>query len=237
MIYNPNMDTEDHFIQIYSQQGTSYHEMIAYEDVDGNLRPALESFTPFAEKSILDMGTGTGRIPLLFPDAEVTGLDLHWDMLLENQRQQSPDPGPLVQSDMRILPFPDQQFDIVTAGWALGHFTGWFGKNWQKQIKTVLDEASRVLQPGGWIIIIETMTTGSHTPKPPSEGLAIYYQWLEEELGFQAQVIQTDFQFDDIEQAIHYMRFFFGDELAEKVRKEGWVRLPEWTGIWAIQFH
>jgi ubiquinone/menaquinone biosynthesis C-methylase UbiE len=229
------MDPKDHFIQIYRHKGTVYHEMIAYEDVDGNLRPALEAFTHFAGKSILDLGTGTGRIPMLFPDADITGLDLHWDMLIENQRQQSPDPGPLVQADMRLLPFPTDSYEIITAGWALGHFTGWFGEDWKAQAQTVLDEASRVGQPGGWIIIIETMTTGSHTPEPPSEGLATYYQWLEEDQEFQPQVIQTDFQFDDLAQAIHYMRFFFGVELAKEVRKQGWVRLPEWTGIWAKQ--
>ncbi len=212
------MDPKDHFIQIYSHQGTAYHEMISYEDVDGNLRPALEGITPFTGK-ILDLGTGTGRIPLLFPEANITGLDLHWDMLKENQRQQMPDPGPLLQGDMRLLPFPSGSFQIVTAGWALGHFTGWFGEDWQAQMRLVLEEAQRVLQPGGWLIILETMTTGSTTPAPPSPGLAEYYRWLEEDLGFDSQVIQTDYLFDDLAQAYRYAQFFFGDELAKKVRK------------------
>ena len=34
---------------------------------------------------MLDLGTGTGRIPLLFPDTAVTGLDLQSAMLLENR--------------------------------------------------------------------------------------------------------------------------------------------------------
>lgn len=227
------MDPKDHFIQIYQKHGPTYHELIAVEDVDGNLRPALESITSFNEKSILDLGTGTGRIPLLFPDTAVTGLDLHRSMLLENQRQQGTPPALLLQGDMRALPFPDASFKIVTAGWALGHFTGWFGEEWEHQARTVLDEMHRVTVPTGHLIILETMTTGSHTPAPPSEGLAVYYEWLENEWGFTRQVIQTDYLFPDLETAIHYTQFFFGDELAEKVRTNNWVRLPEWTGIWS----
>lgn len=109
-------------------------------------------------------------------------------------------------------------------------------KEWQTQMKKVLAEAQRVLQTGGWLMIIETMTTGSHTPAPPKPGLAEYYRWLEEEFGFRSQVIQTDFLFDDLEQAIRYAQFFFGDELGKKVRKENWARLPEWTGIWSKRF-
>lgn len=230
-----SMDPNSRYYPIYSQQGATYHKMISLEDVEGNLRPALESVIPFGGKTILDLGTGTGRIPLLFPDAQVTGLDLHANMLHENQRQQSPDSGPLIQADMRQLPFLNQSFEVVTSGWVLAHFIRWFGEGWQDQINRVLDEVARVLQPSGYLIIIETMTTGSLTPAPPTPGLAEYYRWLEEELGFTSQVIQTDYQFDDLDQAIHYAQFFFGKELAKKVRKQNWVRLPEWTGIWSKQ--
>jgi hypothetical protein len=27
-------------------------------------------------------------------------------------------------------------------------------------------------------------------------------------------------------------RFFFGGEVADKVRKNGWVQVPEWAGVW-----
>ncbi len=230
------MDQNDHFIQIYQQQGTTYHEMISFEDVDGNLRPALESIVPLQSKTILDLGTGTGRIPLLFPDAEVIGLDLHRGMLLENQRQQMPDPGPLLQADMRTLPFPTDSFELITAGWAIGHFTGWFGEDWIRQMTKVLMEIERVLKPGGWGIILETLTTGSHTPAPPTPALAAYYAWLESVLGFSRQVVQTDYLFDNLDQAFHYAQFFFGEELAAQISKEKWVRLPEWTGIWSKQY-
>ena len=106
--------------------------MIGFEDADKNLRPALESITPFRHKQILDLGTGTGRIPLLFPNQKIIGLDLHRDMLRENQRNIS-FTHPLVQADMRSLPFPNEQFEIITAGWAIGHFTGWYPDTWKEK--------------------------------------------------------------------------------------------------------
>lgn len=231
-----SMDANDSFIQIYQTQATSYHEMITFEDVDGNLCQSLESVTSFSGKKILDLGTGTGRIPLLFPDAKVVGLDFHHHMLRENQRQQLPEPGPLLQGDMRALPFSSESFEIITAGWAIGHFTGWFAKNWMNQITTVVMEIERVIKTGGWCFILETLTTGSQIPAPPNPALAAYYGWMESVLGFSRQVVQTDYLFNDLDQAIHYTKFFFGEELAKKVRMEKWVRLPEWTGIWSKQY-
>ena len=39
--------------------------MITAEDVDGNLLATLSSLVSFQGKRVLDLGTGTGRIPLL----------------------------------------------------------------------------------------------------------------------------------------------------------------------------
>lgn len=230
------MDNNDHFIQIYLTRGKNYHEMITYEDADNNLRPALQSITPFFNQRVLDLGTGTGRLPLLFPENEFFGLDLHQNMLLENQANTNEKITRLVQADMRYLPFCDECFDMVTAGWAMGHFTGWFPQNWSKQVDRVLEHAVRVLKPFGWIIILETLTTGSLAPAPPTPALAEYYSRLEQYWGFSHMVVQTDYQFATLEQAEWYAEFFFGKDLAHRVRKYDWVRLPEWTGIWSKQF-
>ena len=82
---------------------------------------------------------------------------------------------------------------------------------------------------------METMTTGSLTPAPPTPALAEYYAWLENEWGFQRQVIATDYQFASVEQAVEYTAFFFGEELARQIRANGWARLPEWTGVWGLE--
>lgn len=226
----------DHFINIYSRQAAAYHQMIAPEDADGNLLPALENVSPLKGKRVLDLGAGTGRLPLLFggQPAQMVCLELHGDMLREHRRQQTQARGQwgLVQGDMRRLPFPSGWAEVVTAGWAMGHFVGWYGAEWQSHMHAALTEMHRLAAPGGAIIIMETLTTGSLTPAPPTEGLARYYDWLEDEWGFTRQEIRTDYQFASVDEAVARTEFFFGPELAAKVRQNGWARLPEWTGVW-----
>lgn len=226
----------DHFIHIYQTQATAYHRFITAEDVDHNLLPALERIAEVRGARMLDLGTGTGRLPLLLNGlaAQIVGLDLHWHMLREHQHQKHSANGNwnLTTGDMRALPFPTASFDVITAGWAIGHFTGWYPETWQPEIRRVLDEMHRVVKPDGALIILETLSTGSLTPTPPSPGLAAYYAWLENEWGFTRQEIQTDYQFASVEEAIALTEFFFGPNLSLAIRKNNWDRLPEWTGVW-----
>jgi ubiquinone/menaquinone biosynthesis C-methylase UbiE len=226
----------DHFINIYKQQAGDYHRLIGPEDVEHNLLPALERVTPLQGKRVLDLGTGTGRLPLLFGQqaGQFVGLDLHAGMLQEHELQRRRHQGlwALVQADMRTLPFPTAWAEVVTAGWAIGHFTNWYAAEWPAQIGRVLREMHRLAAPGGALIILETLTTGSLTPLPPTPDLAKYYAWLENDWGFTRQEIQTDFQFATVDEAVAHTEFFFGPGLAAKIRENGWSRLPEWTGVW-----
>ena len=231
----------EHFKYIYSHQAAAYHRLILPEDVDGHLLPALEQVTTFHNKRILDLGTGTGRLPLLLADraAAIVGLDLHAAMLRENQRQRRQAQGEwsLLRGDMRALPLPTAWAEVVTAGWSIGHTTGWYPEReaWQTQIGRILAEMHRTTAPGGALIIIETLTTGSLEPRPPTPVLADYYAWLEQHWGFTRQEIRTDYQFESVAEAIAHTEFFFGQELTAAIREQGWSRLPEWTGVWAKQ--
>lgn len=136
---------------------------------------------------------------------------------------------------MRALPFPCAWADVVTAGWAIGHLRGWYAEDWRAHIGQILSEMQRVVAPGGMLVIMETLTTGSLTPAPPTEGLAEYYAWLEGEWGFRRRAIRTDYQFASVEEAVATTEFFFGVDLSAKIREQGWARLPEWTGLWSKQ--
>jgi hypothetical protein len=90
----------------------------------------------------------------------------------------------------------------------------------------------RVLRPGGAIIILETLGTGRETPQPPAPALAAYYDWLENEHGFNHTWIRTDYRFASVDEAEALTRFFFGDNLAGRIRRDNLTILPECTGIW-----
>ena len=97
----------------------------------------------------------------------------------------------------------------------------------------MIDEMARALMPGGQLVVIETLGTGSEVPSAPNPGLAELYGWLEEERGMRRTVIRTDYQFPDVATAAEVTGFFFGEAFAERVRREGWARVPECTGIWS----
>jgi hypothetical protein len=91
---------------------------------------------------------------------------------------------------------------------------------------------ARALRPGGALIVIETLGTGLEEARPPSPELAEYYAWLEGERGFSRRAIRTDYKFADASKAASAMGFFFGDAFAEEIRRKGWARVPEYTGVW-----
>ena len=226
----------DHFETIYKFRATDYHKMIVAEDLHGNLLREFERIANFEHARVLDLGSGTGRIPLLLYDsaAQIIAIDLHEAMLIEQFKQRDKVFGKwdLLQGDMRVLPIQDHWADIVIAGWALGHFQSWFAGDWQERVDQSITEMSRAAKAGGHLIIIETLGTGSPEAAPPHAGLAKYYNRLECFWGFERREIITDYQFTSVEDALEKTDFFFGDELSEMIRANNWSRLPEWTGVW-----
>ncbi|MGD1996812.1 MAG: class I SAM-dependent methyltransferase [Anaerolineae bacterium] len=100
---------------------------------------------------VLDVGTGTGRLPraLLFQPnfrGHVVGLDLSRRMLKEASRLMRPyfERVTLIWQDARTLPFLDNTFDAVTCLEVL-EFT--------PDPEGVLREQVRVLRPGGVLLV------------------------------------------------------------------------------------
>jgi ubiquinone/menaquinone biosynthesis C-methylase UbiE len=227
----------DHFKYIYANRAADYHHMIEAEDVDNNLIKTIQKITTTRNKRILDLGSGSGRIPILLTDekSDIIALDLNFPMLIEQQFQQNRGRGnwPLIQGDMRFLPFLDNSQDIVIAGWAIAHLRSWYEIDWKKQISLIIEGMLRLTKPSGHIIIMETMTTGSLTPAPPTTELAELYDWFTSHWGLSQNIISTDYLFHNLEDAIKSTEFFFGPDMAELIKNNNWVRLPEWTGIWS----
>lgn len=236
------------FKRIYATQAADYERMVAREDYEGHILPALWAIRPLTpETAVIELGAGTGRLTrLLAPHVRrITALDISPHMLsvaserldlagfssIEATKEYKPARCELVAGDNRQLPIAAQTADLAITGWSLGHFVGWYA-DWRNQIGQALAEMKRVLRPDGTIIILETLGTGRETPKPPHDGLAAYYNWLENEQGFATTWIRTDYRFASVDEAEALTCFFFGDELADRIRRNNLTILPECTGIW-----
>jgi ubiquinone/menaquinone biosynthesis C-methylase UbiE len=222
---------------------------VAREDYEGHILPALWEIRPLTlETAVIELGAGTGRLTrLLLPHVRrITALDISPHMLgvarekldlrgfRATKGRQPQGSANLTAADNRHLPIAAQTADLAIVGWSLSHFVGWYAADWRDQIGQALAEMKRVLLPGGTIIILETLGTGRETPQPPHDGLAAYYDWLENEHGFATTWIRTDYQFASVDEADSLTRFFFGDELADRIRRDNLTVLPECTGIWSL---
>jgi len=229
------------FRAIYASQADAYDALVSREDYQGNLLPALEGIYPLAGAKVVEFGAGTGRLTRLIAPvaAHVAAFDASAHMLAKAaERLQGIASGrwSLGVADNKQMPVDSGTADIALAGWSFGHAVGWYPDRWQDEIGAAIQEMRRLLRPGGIAIILETMTTGSETPRPPTDRLAAYYQWLERDLGFQSFSIRTDYRFESLEEAERLTRFFFGNALADRVVRENLVILPECTGIWHRRF-
>jgi ubiquinone/menaquinone biosynthesis C-methylase UbiE len=226
------------FDEIYASRGEDYDALVDAEDHEGNILPALAAIAPLRGARVVEFGAGTGRLTrLLGPIVEeIRAFDASAHMLSVAERrlrQMGLTNWTVGVADNRRLPVEWNSADIAIAGWTFGHAVDWFPEGWRDEIQEAIDEMSRVLVPGGVAIVLETMTTGSMVPAPPTDGLASYYRWLETEHGFRGTTIRTDYRFSSADEAERLIGFFFGDQLAEQLRRGNGVVLPENTGIWS----
>jgi ubiquinone/menaquinone biosynthesis C-methylase UbiE len=224
---------------IYANHAKEYDALVRAEDADGNLIPAIEAVHPLIGATVLEVGIGTGRIGRAIVErvGRLVGVDRAPAMLAiaREHLEAMPKAAPweLHCVDARTLPVPSGFCDVAIAGWVFGHFRYWMPEDWREQIGQAFGEMRRALKPGGALVIIETLGTGWEEPRPPSPELAQYFEWLEKEQGLQRKAFRTDYLFPDVETAAVTTGAFFGDEFAARVRREGWRRVPECTGMWS----
>lgn len=222
---------------IYTNQAVLYDRLVAREDYQGNIGVALANVRTLAGLDIVELGAGTGRLTrLLAPLARrVLAMDISGPMLGIAQVHLKVSGWRncfLALADNAWLPLTNGSADMVLAGWSLGHQVGWHPDTWPSRIDRVISEMKRIVRPGGVIVILETMGTGRETPQPPAQGLAAYYNRLEQHFGFSSTWFRTDYAFESTEEGVALTRFFFGDGLARQLEEEGTTILAECTGLW-----
>lgn len=221
--------------EVYQQHADQYERMVQREDYQGNILSAIESYCALDGIDVVELGAGTGRITrLLVPYVKsIKAFDASAHML-ETAEKSLREMGfanwSTEVADHRQVSVPDSSADLVVSGWSFCYLAVWGGDGWKSALEDGLKEIERILRPGGTVIILETLGTGSEKPNPP-EHLGGYYNWLTES-GFEHGWMRTDYRFESLEEAVELSTFFFGEELGQKIREKNWQILPECTGIW-----
>ncbi len=96
---------------------------------------------------VLDLATGSGdlaqAIQKACPDAKVLGGDFSPPMMMEAQKRGF---HQLIAADGLALPVQDEAFDVVTVAFGLRNMASW---------PKALQEMSRVLKPGGHLVVLD----------------------------------------------------------------------------------
>lgn len=221
--------------QIYQTDSDRYEALIAREDYRGNIPRAIDEIIKMDDLDVLDLGAGTGRLTLLLASRtrSIRAFDISSEMLRVCRER-------LVASglsnwhvdvaDHRQLPVENHSADLVLSGWSVSYLAVWNPDSAIKELENWLKEMKRVVREGGTIILFESLGTGNENPIR-LEHVESTYQWLDAH-GFQSKWIRTDYKFESLDEAEELSRFFFGDDLGEKVRQNQWIVLPECTGVW-----
>jgi ubiquinone/menaquinone biosynthesis C-methylase UbiE len=112
----------------------------------------------------------------------------------------------------------------------VSYLSVWNHDNGRAELDKWLVEMRRVLRKDGRIILLESLGTGNESPIR-LQHVETTYQWLDDN-GFQNKWIRTDYQFQSLDEAVDLAGFFFGAEMAARVRGKRIVILPECTGVW-----
>ena len=221
--------------KIYQTDGDCYEALIAREDYQGNILRAIEEIINPDGLDILDLGAGTGRLTLLLASRakSIRAFDVSSEMLRvcrERLVASGLSNWQVEIADHRKLPITNYSSDLAVSGWSVSYLAVWNQENGNRELDNWLVEMKRVLRKDRTIILFESLGTGNENPIR-LEHVESAYQWLDAN-GFQSKWIRTDYKFESLEEAEELSRFFFGDDLGEKVRQNEWIVLPECTGVW-----
>ena len=221
--------------KIYQSEGERYEALVSREDYQGNIPRAIDEIINVDGLDIIDLGAGTGRLSLILaPRAKsIHAFDTSAEMLRvcrERLIASGLSNWQVDVADHRNLPIEDHSVDLALSGWSVSYLAVWNPKQPNQELDKGLIEMRRVLRKNGMIILFESLGTGNESPIR-LEHVESTYQWLDGN-GFQSKWIRTDYQFGSLDEAVDLAGFFFGPEMAERVRERRLVILPECTGVW-----
>ena len=139
----------DYWVNLYEsdENPSSFmrYELISRKRTVFNL---LDKLIPGKNKTVLDIGCGIGNYleDLYKRGHKINGIDIAENMLQTSKERLKKyfEFPPLCRTDIENLPFPDNQFDVVFCVGVLEYL--------KSDVKS-LEQISRVLKPGGFLIL------------------------------------------------------------------------------------
>jgi len=222
--------------EIYDNNAVEYDELIVCEDYKENFKKAINEINDFSNQSIIEFGSGTGRCTMSYIDkvkhAHCFDRSGH---MIEKAKVNLRDYLSKIsfgKLDNLSIHEIDIKVDTILEGWAFGHTVFDGMENINKTIDSLVVNCERLVNPGGKVILVETLGTGVDKPNPPAEWMAIFYDLLENKYSYKKRVISTDYKFKSMNDAKRIMGFFFGNWIVAEIEKRNSTIIPEFTGIW-----
>jgi SAM-dependent methyltransferase len=142
-------------VDFYHERPDEYGLMERPQKVYQDYAEFIWKVVPNKNSSILDLGSGSWRIPDAIAEygyKEVIGLDYFSDEKLEYYTKQIKNTNAkLVSYKDDSIPFPDSSFDAVSSLCVLEHIV---------YVENFLQEINRVLKPKGYVIILSPNWSG-----------------------------------------------------------------------------
>jgi ArsR family transcriptional regulator len=141
----------------FRRHGMDWDEVRALGLPAADIEAALLALLPARAGSLLDIGTGTGRLLEIVSDRveRATGIDMSRDMLALARARLAErglaDRCAVRQADMYRLPFADGAFDVAVVGMVL---------HYAEDPAAAVAEAARVTRPEGLLLIVDLAPHG-----------------------------------------------------------------------------
>lgn len=120
----------------------------------GEKKVLSEHFVCAAEDRVLDIGCGTGEFSVFFNPTMYTGIDIEKKYIAYAEKNYK---GAFLAGDATRLPFPRGHFQKIIIVGMLHHLD-------DATSRLVLQEAKRVLAPGGTLLVMEDVKRPENNP-------------------------------------------------------------------------
>ena len=218
--------------QVYQNYSDLYDELVNHEDYNNNLYKFLNDNIQWKNKVVGEFGIGTGRVTKNYIDKaqKLYAYDNSQHMIDKAKGNLSKWSDKIEYSilDNSKINSIENTFDIIIEGWSFGHLVVQADENINQTIQFLISETTKRAKE---VIFIETLGTNVETPTAPGEKLTQFYRSLVES-GFKEHIIQTDYKFNNFEEAGKIMGAFFGDSMKNDIIQKQLNVIKEYTGIW-----